>query len=184
METLYNKLVTITKEQLDNFLPPNKIINSSVKLYPFFNLRQGKEIVDYQKSEVFLICAFSIYTTLVIKKLVNNGQEGDAFVNIFLNNLSEYITKDDAEYALTLHFDDRFDIFHEEINDVIFNGMDSDPVNCIYCIYKAPLIGKFLLSSKSIEFKQNSANIYEELKEFFVLNLLNFHSKINQSLSK
>jgi hypothetical protein len=184
METVYNKLLTITKVKLDTFLPPDKRINSSEKLYPFFNLRQGKEIVDYQKSEVFLICAFSIYSTLVIKKLVNNGQDGDAFVNIFLNHLSEYITKDDTDYDLTLHFEDRFDIFHKEINDVIFNGMDSDPVNCIYCIYKAPLIGKFLLSSKSIEFKQNSSDIYEELKENFVLNLLNFQSIINQSLSK
>ena len=64
MKTTFNDLATITKSQLDTFLPLDKIINSGAPLYPFFNLRQGKEIIDYQKSELFLICYYSIFILL------------------------------------------------------------------------------------------------------------------------
>ena len=60
--------------------------------------------------------------------------------------------------------------------------MNSDPVNCIYCVYKAPLIGPFLLSQKGVEFKLNNPNRYIELKEFFVSNLLIFQSKVALAL--
>lgn len=184
MKTSFNDLARITKSQLDNFLTLDKIINSKTTLYPLFNLKQGKEIIDYQKSELFLICSFSIFVTL-IKKGVLNGQDqqkGDAFIEIVIQHLSEFITKEDSEWDLELHFEDRMDVFLEEVKDVINNGLDSEPINCIYCIYKAPLIGQFLLSKKSMEFKQNKPDSYFKLKEFFVLNLLSFQSKVNSHL--
>jgi|TARA_B110000114_G_scaffold28607_1_gene29003 hypothetical protein len=182
MKTTFNDLATITKSQLDTFLPLDKIINSGAPLYPFFNLRQGKEIIDYQKSELFLICSFSIFVTLIEKGLLNGPEEAEAFVEVLTQHLSEFITKDDAEYDLVLHIEDRIDVFHEEVKNVIKNGMNSDPVNCIYCVYKAPLIGQFLLSKKCVEFKLNNPKRYVELKEFFVSNLSSFQSKVALAL--
>jgi|TARA_B110000114_G_scaffold183636_1_gene225368 hypothetical protein len=183
MKSLLNDLVVITKTQLDVFIPQEKIINSNIVLYPFFNLRQGKKMVDYQKSELFLICTFSIYLALANKQLIDDI-DGDDFFNVFCEHLSEYITKDDTEYDLILHFEDRMNLFFNEVKDVIDNGMDSDPVNCVYCAYKAPLIGQFLLSHKSNEFKSNNFNNYIELKKFFVSKILNFQIEINEYLSK
>lgn len=182
MKTTFNDLATITKSQLDTFLPLDKIITSGAPLYPFFNLRQGKEIIDYQKSELFLICSFSIFVTLSEKGLLNGPEEAGAFVEVLTKHLSEFITKDDAEYDLVLHIEDRIDVFHEEVKNVIKYGMNSDPVNCIYCVYKAPLIGQFLLSKKCVEFKLNNPERYVELKEFFVSNLLSFQSKVALTL--
>ena len=184
MKTTFNDLAIITKSQLDIFLPLDKIINSGAPLYPFFNLRQGKEIIDYQKSELFLICSFSVFVTLIKKRVLNgqDQQKGDAFIEIFLQHLSEFITKEDTEWDLKLHFEDRMNVFLEEVKDVINNGLDSEPINCIYCIYKAPLIGQFLLSKKCVEFKLNNSKRYVELKEFFISNLLSFHSKVALTL--
>jgi len=196
-ETTFNKLAIITKSYLNDFFPKEKIINSETPLYPLFNLRAGKEIIDYQKSEAFLICAMTIFFSLKEKGIVDTPIENynalggamsidalkynktNTFVNVFTEHLSEFINKEDVDYALTLHFQDRIPFLVEEIKDVLQNSKYAEPINCIYCLYKGPLVGPFLLTSIGPRFKQNIPDEYSELKDLFISRLLEFQSRID-----
>ena len=55
----------------------------------------------------------------------------------------------------------------------------AEPINCIYCLYKGPLVGPFLLTSIGPRFKQNIPDEYSELKDLFISRLLEFQSRID-----